>query len=100
MTMSDIQVSEHGIGLFQQMSDIQVSEHGTAFTTPNGIELFRLSAMRAALKLESKGLKSSKGSMTALAKRELGIKGNRDKVMQVLDVTIEKLRSKVMTEKA
>ena len=54
----------------------------TALTTPGQIALFRLCTLRTALKLETRGLRMSKGP-TALSvlKSEYGYKGDRAKVL-------------------
>jgi hypothetical protein len=57
--------------------------------TGNGILLFRLMALRGRVKLEGLGLKSRGGSVTAMVKRELGVKGNRDKVLEALEKAIK-----------
>lgn len=55
----------------------------TALTTPGQIALFRLCTLRTALKLETRGLRMSKGP-TALSvlKSEYGYKGDRAKVLE------------------
>jgi hypothetical protein len=58
--------------------------------TGNGIPLFRLMSLRGRVRLEGLGLKSRGGSVTALVKRELGVKGNRDKVLEALEEAIKK----------
>lgn len=46
------------------------------------IGIFRLATLISGCKLEAKGLKMSRGvSCYAILKRELGLKGNRDKVI-------------------
>jgi hypothetical protein len=45
--------------------------------------------MRSVVRLEAKGLKMSRRSITAQAKRELGVTGGRDKVLAALDIAIE-----------
>jgi hypothetical protein len=58
--------------------------------TGEGIYLFRILALRGAVQLEAKGIRF-KRSMTAQAKRELGLpKGTkREKVLAALDVAVE-----------
>jgi len=63
--------------------------------TGKGIPLYRLMVMRSGVRLEAKGLRMSRQSMTAMAKRELGVKGNRDKVLAALDAAIEELGAEV-----
>jgi hypothetical protein len=50
--------------------------------TGKNIGIFRLATLISGAKLEAKGLKMSRGaSCYAILKRELGIKGNREKVI-------------------
>lgn len=53
------------------------------------MEMFRLLQMKYALKLEMKGLKHSRGSVYALVKKQLGFKGNKQKVYDQLCNLIE-----------
>lgn len=53
------------------------------------IKMYYLLAWRSAIRLETKGLKHSRGSVTAHVKKVLGIKGNREKVLAELDRLIE-----------
>jgi len=53
------------------------------------VKVFRLMTMHQALKLEIKGLKNSRGSVYAQIKRELGFKGNKQKVYDQLTKYIE-----------
>ena len=50
--------------------------------------MFQTLAQRAALKLEMKGLKNSRGSVYAHIKRQYGFKGNKAKVLALLDAYI------------
>ena len=54
-------------------------------TNKRHIELYRLLALRGALKLEILGLKHSRGSVYAAVKREFGFKGNKKKVLVLLE---------------
>ena len=56
--------------------------------TGNGIPLYRLIAVRGMVRLESKGMKFRGGSVTAKMKRELGVKGGRDQVLQAIEAAI------------
>lgn len=48
---------------------------GFTFDTPQGIAAYRLIVMKAGVKLESKGMRMSRGrNTTALARKELGLK--------------------------
>jgi hypothetical protein len=60
--------------------------------TGNGIQLYRWLAISAGIRLEAKGLRRSRGvSCTALAKRELGVTGNRDKVLAAVEARIAEI---------
>ena len=55
----------------------------TALTTPEQIALFRLCTLRTALKLETRGLRMSKGpTALSILKAEYGYKGDRAKVLE------------------
>ena len=59
--------------------------------TPEGIEAYRLLAIKGALKLETLGMKHSRGSVYAMVKRDYGFKGNKQKVYdQYVAMLIEK----------
>jgi len=53
-----------------------------------GIPLYRLLAVRGMVRLEARGMKFRGGSVTARIKRELGVKGNRDAVLQAIEAAI------------
>jgi len=50
--------------------------------TPEQIEMYRLLTLYHALKLETKGLKFSRGSVYANIKREFNLKGNKQSVLE------------------
>ena len=75
---------------------IQGDAHGNITITGAGIPLYRLLALRGAVKLEAKGLKMSRRSMTALACRELKCK--RKDVLAALEAAIEKQGALVRAE--
>ena len=50
-------------------------------TTPEEIKQYRLLTLYHALKLETLGLKHSRGSVYALIKREFNLKGNKQNVL-------------------
>ena len=50
-------------------------------TTPEEIKQYRLLTLYHALKLETLGLKHSRGSIYALIKREFNLKGNKQNVL-------------------
>lgn len=59
-----------------------------AIITGNDIKTYRLHVLRQAIKLEMKGLTNSRGSVTAMVKREFGFKGNRQRVLEQLEQVI------------
>jgi hypothetical protein len=69
----------------------------TIIDTPEGIAFFRLCQMQSAIKLEMKGLRHSRGSVYALAKREYNLQGNRqsvvDQLQDMIDAAIEAKRN-------
>lgn len=58
------------------------------FVGVEATKLYRLHAMLSAVKLEAQGFRHRR-SVTAQAKREFGIKGNRDKVIAELEKQIQ-----------
>jgi|TARA_R110000772_G_scaffold259850_1_gene377594 hypothetical protein len=64
---------------------------GTIINTPEKIDRFRLLALFHALKLETKGMKLSKGrSAYSIAKEQLNLKGNKLKVLAQLKELLKK----------
>jgi len=59
------------------------------YDNPTAIALFRLNALRGALKLEILGMKRNGRSVYAITKEEFGFKGNKQKVLQQLEDKIE-----------
>ena len=61
----------------------------------SNIELFRLSALRRGIKLEIMGMKRSAGrrSCYAVAKSELRLKGNRQRVLSQLETYIQEKKN-------
>jgi len=57
--------------------------------TPDKIEMFRLLALRGALKLELVGMCRRGSSAYSVIKREFGFKGNKQKVLDQLEVHIK-----------
>ena len=59
-------------------------------TKPHEIQLFRLLTLRAGLRLEIRGLRVSKGrSCFAIIKREFGLTGSREEVLEQFSALIE-----------
>lgn len=61
----------------------------TVIDTPEGIALYRLIALKGALKLEALGMKRRGQSALSIAKREYGCKGNRAKVLEQIEALCE-----------
>jgi len=57
----------------------------------DNIDKFRLHTLKAALKLETVGLKKRGRSAYAIIKEELGFKGSREKVLAKLEKHLEEL---------
>jgi hypothetical protein len=70
---------------------ITVDEHGgITCSGPAGVALFRLLTLRSGLRLELSGIRVSRGvSCYAIAKREFGFKGNKQKVFDQLNAALE-----------
>lgn len=55
--------------------DNTMSNESIMINTPDGIAFYRLASMKSAVKLESKGMKMSRGrSITPMARKEFGLK--------------------------
>lgn len=62
-----------------------------------GIPLYRLMVARSAINLEIKGMKMSRGiSWTAVMKAELGVKGNREKVLAAVEKAIKQAEANLV----
>ena len=66
--------------------------------TPYKIELYGLSALRAALRLEVVGLKGRGKSAYSIAKQELGVKGNKQKVLDQVNQMIQSIKQQQQGE--
>jgi hypothetical protein len=75
---------------------IEHNPGGSITITGEGIPLLRLLALRSAVKLELKGIRMSRRSLTAMACRELNCK--RVNVLAALDAAIERQAEKVRNE--
>ena len=60
--------------------------------TPYKIELYRLLTLRGALKLELKGIKHRGRTAYSVLKQELGIKGDRQKVLDQVNQMIQAMK--------
>ncbi len=74
-----------------------MSEQTIVCDTSESIEMFNLLSMKYALKLEIAGLKHSRGSVYALAKKRFGFKGNKQSVLTQLTALIESKMPKQVT---
>jgi hypothetical protein len=73
---------------------IEVHEGGGFCITGEHIPLYRLMVMASGLKLEVKGLRMTRGrTCYAMAKSELGFKGNKVKVLAQLEDHIEAVKA-------
>jgi hypothetical protein len=54
------------------------------------VDYYRLCLMLQSVKLEAEGIKMSRRSWTAVAKRELGVKGSRQRVIEALEAEVER----------
>lgn len=59
------------------------------YDSPAQIEMFRMRALRGALKLEILGMRRKGRSAYSLVKEEFKFKGNKVKVLKQLEVKIE-----------
>jgi len=57
-------------------------------TQPSQILLFRMKTLRSGLKLEIKGLRRSGRSFCTIIKKEWGLKGSRESVLEQFDAII------------
>ena len=60
--------------------------------TPYKIDLYRLLSLRAALRLEVVGLKGRGKSAYSIAKQELCVKGNKQKVLDQVNQMIQSMK--------
>lgn len=58
----------------------------------SSIPIFQLLQWRSAIKLEAKGLKNSRGSVWAHAKKALNITGSREEVVNYITQLIEEYK--------
>ena len=66
--------------------------------TPYKIELYALLSLRAALRMEVAGLKGRGKTAYAIAKQELGIKGNKQKVLDQVNQMIQSMKEQQQGE--
>jgi len=65
---------------------------------PYKIELYALLSLRAALRMEVAGLKGRGKSAYAIAKQELGVKGNKQKVLDQVNQMIQSMKDQQQGE--
>lgn len=74
---------------------IQNLQGGGVVVTGEGVNLFRLLALKGALKLEIKGMRRSRGpSASAMIKAEFGWKGSKEKLLEKLEAHISEVSGK------
>lgn len=66
--------------------------------TPYKIDLYALLSLRAALRLEVVGLKGRGKSAYSIAKQELGVKGNKQKVLDQVNQMIQSMKEQQQGE--
>ena len=66
--------------------------------TPYKIDLYALLSLRAALRMEVVGLKGRGKSAYAIAKQELGVKGNKQKVLDQVNQMIQSMKEEQQGE--
>ena len=66
--------------------------------TPYKIDLYALLSLRAALRLEVVGLKGRGKSAYSIAKKELGVKGNKQKVLDQVNQMIQSMKQQLQGE--
>lgn len=59
--------------------------------TPEGIRMYRLLALRSALKLETRGIKMTRYSICKIVRDEFGYKGNKQQVFEQFDAHVSAL---------
>ena len=60
--------------------------------TPYKIELYGLLSLRAALRMEVVGLRGRGKTAYSIAKQELGVKGNKQKVLDQVNQMIQSMK--------
>ena len=64
----------------------------TVIDTPKGIAMYRMLSLKSALKLETLGMKNSRGSVCAMIKREYNLKGNKQSVYDQFVKLVEEVK--------
>lgn len=68
-----------------------LQDGGVILDTPADINFFQVATQCSALKLETLGLRHSRGSVYAFCKKHYGFKGNKEKVLAQMVAMKEKL---------
>lgn len=75
---------------------IEIGKGGIVCTGADGVGLFRMLALLHGAKLEGLGLRRSRGpSCLTMIKREYGLKGNREKVLEAFGRIVAEASAKV-----
>lgn len=74
---------------------VETDDHGNIICTGDGVDLYRMLALRGALKLELVGLKRRGRSAHAICKEVYGLKGNKEKVLAGMEELIKKAQDKL-----
>jgi len=64
----------------------------TALSTPEQIEAYRLATLRTGLRLEIKGLRMSRGRTSYALLKDIGYKGSRERVLEMVTADVEALK--------
>ena len=64
----------------------------TTLSTPEQIEAYRLATLRTGLRLEIRGLRMSRGRTSYALLKDLGYKGSREKVLEMVTADVETLK--------
>ena len=70
----------------------------TALTTPTQIALFRLATLRSGLKLETKGLRMSRGPTAYAILKGMGYRGTRAEVLTRVTADVEAGKAAMASE--
>lgn len=60
-------------------------DNGIMTVTPEGIDFFRMAALKGALKMECAGMGRRGQSAYSICKQEFGLKGNKQKVLEQME---------------
>lgn len=74
---------------------IEIGSNGSIICTGDGVPLYRMVALKSALKLECVGLKRRGRSAYAIIKEEWGLKGTRESVLEQFTLLCAEASAKV-----